>query len=112
MSAGCGGADSEQRATPSPQTVTDPVGGGSAAPCIAGFNWNERLYARDAGALDKPFVLGEKLGQGVEPGCNDMSENLDPDQDVTVLRIKGVDPEVAVARLGDDRPYFNLMPAP
>jgi hypothetical protein len=28
----------------------------------------------------------------VEPGCNDMSEDLEPDQDVTVLRIKGVDP--------------------
>ena len=30
---------------------------------------------------------------------------------VTVVRIKGVDPGVAVARQGDDLPYFNLMPA-
>ena len=109
--AGCGGADSEQSATPSPQTVTDPAGGGIAASCIAGFTWNGRLYARDAGELEGPFETEEELGQGIEPGCNDTGQDLYPDKKVTVFRIKGVDPKIAVARLGDNRPYFNLMPA-
>ena len=109
--AGCGGADSEQTATPSPQTVTDPAGGGVAASCAAGFIWNGWFYARDAGELEEPMQLGEILGDGVEPGCNDTGQDLYPDKKVTVFRIKGVDPETAVARLGDDRPYFNLMPA-
>ena len=110
--AGCGGADSQQTATPSPQTVTDSAGGGVAASCIAGFTWNGRLYARDAGELDKRFAFAEELGEGVEPGCNDMGGEPEPDQAVTVIRIKGVSPDVAVGRLGDDRPYFNVMPAP
>ena len=112
VAAGCGGADSQQTATPSPQTVTDSAGGGVAASCIAGFAWNGRLYARDAGELDKRFALGEELGQGVEPNCNDMGGGTEPlGYAVTVVRIKGVDPGVAVARQGDDLPYFNLMPA-
>ena len=85
---------------------------GVAASCIAGFAWNGRLYARDAGELDKRFAFAEELGEGVEPGCNDMGGEPEPDQAVTVIRIKGVDPDVAVGRLGDDRPYFNVMPAP
>ena len=110
--AGCGGDDSPQPAAPSPQTVTDPAPGGIAASCAAGFNWNGRFYARDGGELEKPFVVGEELGEGVQPGCDDMGgQSVEPDQAVTVLRIEGVDPDVAVARLGDDRPYFNVMPA-
>jgi hypothetical protein len=102
--AGCGGADSPQTAAPSPQTVTDPVGCGIAGSCIAGFNWNGRLYARDAGELDKPFVLGKELGQGVEPNCADMGGGTKPlGHAVTVVRIKGVDPDVAVGRPDDDR---------
>jgi hypothetical protein len=111
VAAGCGRTDSQQTATPAPQTVTDPAGGGVVASCIAGFTWNGRLYARDAGELEQRFESGEELGHGVEPGCNDTGGNLEPDKDVTVVRIKGVDPEVAVARPGDDRPYFNVMPA-
>jgi hypothetical protein len=103
VAAGCGGADSQQTATPKPQASSDP-GGGVAASCIAGFNWNGRLYARDAGELEGPFQTGEELGHGVEPGCNDMGQYREPDKDVTVVRIKGVDPKIAVARLGDARP--------
>jgi Family of unknown function (DUF6281) len=100
--AGCGGADSPQTAAPSPQTVTDPVGCGIAG--STGFNWNGRLYARDAGELDKPFVLGKELGQGVEPNCADMGGGTKPlGQAITVVRIKGVDPDVAVGRPDDDR---------
>jgi hypothetical protein len=111
VASACGGADPPPSANPSAESRSEPAGGGVAASCIAGFNWNGRFYARDAGELAGPFEAGELLGHGVEPGCNDMSEDLEPDQDVTVLRIKGVDPGVAVARQGDDRPYFNLMPA-
>jgi hypothetical protein len=113
LATGCGGADSQQAAKPAkpkPQAPSEP-GGGVAASCLAGFNWKGRLYARGAGELEKPFQTGEELGHGVEPGCNDMGEYREPDKDVTVVRIKGVDPEIAVGRLGDDRPYFNVMPA-
>jgi hypothetical protein len=108
--AGCGGGDEPTVAAP-PESPAEPAGGGVAASCIAGFNWNGRFYARDAGELDAPFEIDAELGRGVQPACNDMGQNIEPDQDVTVLRIKGVDPEIAVAREGDDRPYFNLMPA-
>ena len=113
VAAGCGGSEPRGAATSSPIPTTGSDDGAVVeASCIAGFNWNGRFYARDAGELEQRFEAGEELGQGVEPGCNDTGEEVQPDRDVTVLRIKGVDPDVAVARQGDDHPYFYVMPAP
>jgi Family of unknown function (DUF6281) len=112
VAVGCGGGGSQPPAASSPQTVTDTAGGGIGASCAAGFNWNVRFYALNGGKLEKPLVMGEELGRGVQPACNDMGgQSVAPDEAVTVFRIEGVEPETAVARLGDDRPYFNLMPA-
>jgi hypothetical protein len=112
FAAGCGRAESLGTDTSRPEPPAAPQGSPVEASCVAGFSWNGRFYARDAGELDGPVELGAPLGQGVEPGCNDTGEELVPDSDVTVFRIKGVNPETAVARLGDDRPYFNVKPAP
>ena len=112
VAAGCGGSEPQGVATYSPTGTTGSDGAVVEASCIAGFNWNGRFYARDGGELEQPVEIGGELGQGVEPGCNDTGEGAEPNQEVTVLRIKGVDPEVAVARQGDDHPYFNVIPAP
>ena len=108
--AGCGSSKPPQGEKPMP-AQPQGSGGGVASSCIAGFVWNGRTYARDAGELEGVFEVGAELGEGVT-GCDDTGGALEePDQAVTVLRIKGVEPEIAVAQLGDDHPYFNVAPA-
>jgi hypothetical protein len=112
VASACGGADPPPSANPPAESPSEPAGGDVAASCIAGFNWNGRFYARDAGELERPLEVGAPLGRGIQPGCNDTGGDADPDQEVTVYRIKGVDPELAVTTLGDAaHAYFNTMPA-
>ena len=98
--AGCAG---QERAGSTP---TEPD---AALDCAYPLVWNEVRY--EAG-IDLPSSarLGPKLGPGVVLGCGSEEMGYYPDENVSVRRIDGVDPAVAVAaRIKDaDRPIVWL----
>jgi len=55
---------------------------------------------RFSGAATTTPILGEKLGRGVLPGCDDGGGEA-PDREVTVHEIRGVDTDTAVAVSND-----------
>lgn len=98
--AGCAG---QERAGSTP---TEPD---AALDCAYPLVWNEVRY--EAG-IDLPSSarLGPELGPGVVLGCGSEEMGYYPDENVSVRRIDGVDPAVAVAaRIKDaDRPIVWL----
>ena len=88
---GCGGDEAREEGLPEPD-------------CLARLDWSGVTY-RSSGDLVKPHVLGKRLGEGHIPGCGE-----DPGYDVSVVRIRGVSPAVAVGIGGNDWPYAWLAP--
>lgn len=83
--------------------AADESGPRGESDCIAQLLWNGVSH-RSSGDLVKPVVLGERLGKGRIPGCDD------PGQQVNVVRIRGVSPAVAVGVDDDDWRYAWLAP--
>ncbi|MCL7424120.1 DUF6281 family protein [Streptomyces sp. YS415] len=78
------------------------AGGGGAADALCAYrvDYDDRQYG-DVSNID--FQRGGKLGTAVEPPCDDTPSDGDdgsPAREVTAYRVKGLDPEVAIA-VGD-----------
>ena len=64
------------------------------AECAALLDWNGVRY--QGAGFRLPPELGERLGEGTYPGCDDGGGPVS-EQDVQVFAVEGVDPAVAVA---------------
>ncbi|MGV9454681.1 DUF6281 family protein [Streptomyces sp. NPDC003635] len=84
-------------------------GGGTAdAVCAYRVEYDDRQYW-DVSGIE--FQRGGKLGTAVEPSCDDTPSDGDdgaPAREVTAYRVRGLDPEVAVA-VGDDPADLRLV---
>jgi hypothetical protein len=79
---------------------------GEGGACAAGIAWHDIFYYGASLPSPRPPV-GEKLEDGIQPGCNDGGPH-EEDRPTDVYRIQGVAPEIAV--YGDDivrDPYLN-----
>jgi len=93
LALGCGGE------------AEDGSGPGPEGECLARLVWDDVTYY-SAGRLDDQLALGKQLGQGHIPRCSGA-----PGPALNVVRIRGVDPAVAVAAEGEgDPPYAWLAP--
>ncbi len=53
-----------------------------------------------------PKALGAQLGAAVIPACNDTNDSGERDEDVVVVELIGVPPEVAIAATYTDSTVF------
>jgi hypothetical protein len=72
---------------------------GAEAACAALLDWNGMRY--QGAGFRLPPELGERLGEGTYPGCDDGGGPLS-EQHVQVFAVAGVDPAVAVATEDSD----------
>lgn len=83
----------------------DTSGLGIEGDCVANLIWNDVQYS-SAGSPEERLALGGRLGKGHIPRCSGA-----PGPELSVLRIRGVDPAVAVVVEGEgDPPYAWLAP--
>ena len=85
---------------------TNESAGSAEGSCAALLDWNGVRYQVSGHRL--PPELGDELGTGVEPGCDDGGGAVG-ERSVTVYEVVGVDPSVAVALADMDAVY--LAPA-
>ena len=79
------------------------AGGASATSCGSAVEWNGVTYEQIG---DVSVGLGAKLGEGVRPPCERGRGCSAPDAETaTVMRVRGVDPDVAVSLAQDPSPY-------
>jgi Family of unknown function (DUF6281) len=79
----------------------------SEVDCANDLDWNGARYTSYGTAGPPP--LGEALGEGSMPACDDGGGGGVGEREVTVFAVEGVDPEAAVALEGFDGVY--LAPA-
>jgi hypothetical protein len=86
--------------------------GSSTPDCLGRLEWNGVKYASAGGRIEKPLVFGNELGTGIIPGCSGAAgQEVVPDREVTVVRVRGTSPSVAVAIEDEgDPPYPWLAP--
>ena len=79
------------------------AGGASATSCAPAVEWNGVTYEQIG---DVSVGVGAKLGEGVRPPCERERGCSAPDAETaTVMRVRGVDPDVAVTLAQDPTPY-------
>ena len=82
-------------------------GGVTAAACAAAVEWQGTTYF--GGRANQPLALGDKLGKGTLPPCDDTPGSgtpPDPPGSVTVVSIDGVPSREAIATLGERTIYY------
>ena len=77
------------------------AGGGAAGACAAIVEFRGRTY--DGVAVNRAPEVGESLGDGTFPPCNDTPGSSEGATTSEVARIKGVDPDRAIVVLGRAR---------
>jgi hypothetical protein len=79
--------------------------GSGAGACEATIEYAGRTYLGHAAEVP-PKALGEQLGPGVIPACNDTNASGERDEAVVVVELIGVPPEVAIAATYSDSTVF------
>lgn len=80
--------------------ASDGGGGEGAASCAYVIDYDDRRYSYVANVA---YELGEELGTATQPPCDDTPNDGDEDSPAsrtTAYKIKGLDPDVAIA-VGD-----------
>lgn len=81
---------------------------GATGQCAPAMDFDGRHYT--AMHAEEGFPVGEHIGQGVWPPCNDQpGEEPLPAETVDVSRIRGIDPSVAVAVPGWSKRTFFVQ---
>lgn len=79
--------------------------GSGAGGCAATVEYAGRTYFGHAAEVP-PSALGEQLGSGIIPACNDTNASGGRAEDVVVVELIGVPPEVAIAATYSDTTVF------
>ena len=84
--------------------ATAAPGGAAATSCAPTLTWRGVVY--HGGFSGRGLGFGETVGTGLVPSCPSQGEPAAPPEPVTLLRIRGVRPALAVAPRNERRPYI------